>query len=534
MNSGAGAGTPLACWASASGACSWASSPASWACIAATAPATPTAPVPHPDRQRVHERPRHPVRARPGVHPAEQHRAEHHVITAGHRRQHPRPHQVEHRRRGHPQRPGPLPQPPRQPRVHRQPGPRDRAARPRGHPAARTARSARSHRPAAPAKYRSCSSRGTPSRAWATKSRNGSGSGSRSALARPAAPRSRPAPPPARCGPAPGDAPAAAPATGRSPGSAATCSPQQRRPAQVHPRPRRGQQRRRRVRRPPAGPAVDLGDRQPRLPPHHLHRLGQPLPGQRRPEDVMPVDHLLQRAPGTPPAGPATSNPSTTGSRYTSAPSARGQQVMEEHALLQRRQRVDVGHVRRPAVHPAPRSRPISSAVSSASGSISGVICRAPAGIRFGGTATAAGPAAAASPAGVGASNSARTGTCQPPLPQPLHQPHRQQRMPAQREEVVLGPDPRPGRAPRRTPRTGSPPRTVAGPRPAAAPRRVVRGGQRRPVQLPVRGQRQRVQHHHRAGTMYSGSRAAAYSRTAAASPPRRPRRRRRRRRGTT
>ena len=38
---------------------------------------------------------------------------------------------------------------------------------------------------------------------------------------------------------------------------------------------------------------------------------------------------------------------------------------------------------------------------------------------------------------------------------------------------------------------------TVAGSRPAP-PRRVVRGGQRGPVQFPARGQRQLVQHHHR------------------------------------
>ena len=99
---------------------------------------------------------------------------------------------------------------------------------------------------------------------------------------------------------------------------------------------------------------------------------------------------------------------------------------------------------------------------------MSGVSTSAPAGIRRSGTATSAGAAAAAaSPAGVGTSNSARTDTSTPRAPQPLHQRHSQQRMPAQSEEIILSAPTRP------TPSTSAkrlahefPSRTVAGPRP--------------------------------------------------------------------
>src|SRR6266542_3697414 len=96
---------------------------------------------------------------------------------------------------------------------------------------------------------------------------------------------------------------------------------------------------------------------------------------------------------------------------------------------------------------------PISSTESSTSGSMPAVISRAPAGIRFGGTATWPAPApAAASPAGVGAANNARTATG--------------------------------------TPRSRS--------RSARHTASVVRHRQRRLVQLAVHRHRQRRQHHHR------------------------------------
>ena len=76
--------------------------------------------------------------------------------------------------------------------------------------------------------------------------------------------------------------------------------------------------------------------------------------------------------------------------------------------------------------------------------------------------------------------------------PDPADQPDRQQRVPAQGEEVILGPDRLQPEHVRRTPGTTAPPGTSAGPRPAAGARPEVRGRQRRPVQLPVRRQRQR------------------------------------------
>ena len=114
--------------------------------------------------------------------------------------------------------------------------------------------------PSSPAKYRSCSSRGSPSRAWATKSRNGSGSGSRS----PSPGQQRPHL--AQHHLQPGvvheqvvDLQQRQPAAGARLGRDGR--PQQRRLAQVHPRPGRRQQRSHRRPRPP-GPARHLGDRQ--------------------------------------------------------------------------------------------------------------------------------------------------------------------------------------------------------------------------------------------------------------------------------
>ena len=292
MNSGAGAATPLACWASASGACSCASSPASCDLHRRHRPGHAGRADPDPHRQRVHERPRHPVRARPGVHPAEQHRAEHHVITA--RRPPPAPAPT----------PGGTPSPGTPPA----PAPAPAAAPPAPHPPA-----------AGPA--------GTPSPSPRTSSSPNGAVGSVTSpssagevplmlLPRHPQPRLRHEiperqrrrqpvplpgqqrrdlpqhhlqagvvqhqvmdlqqrqPPPGRPARPPHTAAAAAPAPGPS-----TTRP---RPAAPPPAP------------PPAGQG-HLGDRQHRLPPHHLHRLGQPLPGHRRPVDVMPVDHLLQR-----------------------------------------------------------------------------------------------------------------------------------------------------------------------------------------------------------------------------------------------
>src|SRR6266536_1973922 len=84
-----------------------------------------------------------------------------------------------------------------------------------------------------------------------------------------------------------------------------------------------------------------------------------------------------------------------------------------------------------------------------------------------------------------------------PPLPQPLRQRHRQQRMPAQREETILSPHPLQAQHLRehlahdllRDRGRPPPPRHRA---------TVVRHRQRRLVQLAVHRHRQRRQHHHR------------------------------------
>ena len=72
--------------------------------------------------------------------------------------------------------------------------------------------------------------------------------------------------------------------------------PQQRRLTHVEPvmpRIEAAAQLRRRI----AGCRIehDFLDRQRRLPPHHLHRLRQAFPHHRRAQDVVPIDHRLQR-----------------------------------------------------------------------------------------------------------------------------------------------------------------------------------------------------------------------------------------------
>jgi len=70
----------------------------------------------------------HPVRSGPSAHPAEEHRAEHDVVPAGHRRQHPRPDQVEQRRRRHPEAPRDRAQPNAENVIHDHTGLGDRGA----------------------------------------------------------------------------------------------------------------------------------------------------------------------------------------------------------------------------------------------------------------------------------------------------------------------------------------------------------------------------------------------------------------------
>ena len=163
-----------------------------------------------------------------------------------------------------------------------------------------------------------------------------------------------------------------------------------------------------------------------------------------------------------------------------------GEQVVEQQALLQRGQRIHVGHVGRAAVdggHDLPDLR---------LGQLDQrqhrrVISCAPSGIRFGGTSTAA-PARQRPDRPASATGTAPAPRPPHRRPQPLHQRHRQQRMPAQSEEVVVDTD-RVESEHLREHRAQE--LLLHGDRRPAGARGVVRRGQRRAVQLPVRGQRQ-------------------------------------------
>ncbi len=95
-----------------------------------------------------------------------------------------------------------------------------------------------------------------------------------------------------------------------------------------------------------AGFQLDRLDLDRRLAPDHLHRLGQPRPVHRRAQDVVTRDHLLQRAEeGVEPLAAVEGEQAVEQVRVALL----GHQVMEQHALLQRRERIDVLHVGRPA-----------------------------------------------------------------------------------------------------------------------------------------------------------------------------------------
>ena len=66
-------------------------------------------PYPNPHRQRVDEQPHHTVRPLPSLHPPEQHRPKHHILTPTHSCQHLRPRHMTHTRRTHPQLPRSFP-----------------------------------------------------------------------------------------------------------------------------------------------------------------------------------------------------------------------------------------------------------------------------------------------------------------------------------------------------------------------------------------------------------------------------------------
>ena len=120
-------------------------------------------------------------------------------------------------------------------------------------------------------------------------------------------------------------------------------------------------------------------------------------------------------------------------------------QVMEQDAFLQRRQRIDVLHVGRAARHRAPRCASISSWLKLHQRQhLRRDALRSPAGIRLGGTSTSP----LSPPSGLRQLRQRGRGEqrahvgVQPRAAHALDQAHRQQRMPAQLEEVVVPADP--------------------------------------------------------------------------------------------
>ncbi len=94
---------------------------------------------------------------------------------------------------------------------------------------------------------------------------------------------------------------------------------------------------------------LDLLHLQRRLAPDHLHRLGQALPVDRRAQHVVARDHLPQRGQ----EGVETRARVDAEQRVEQIGVAlAGQQMVEQHALLQRRERIDVLHVGDAARHP--------------------------------------------------------------------------------------------------------------------------------------------------------------------------------------
>ena len=480
-----------------------------------TPASTPCSSTLHPHRQRVDEQPQHPLRALATLHPPEQHRAEHHILAPAHPRQHLRPRQVAQARRTHPKRARLRSQAARSsPRstlsrassiavpvalhIH-QPKRRRRLVHVPQQLAGRT--------PRAPPRSR-------PSRACATKFRNGSAAGSSS----PARPADAPGPPACTTSSVDvvhrsGDAAAAAAASARSMLACATNAAQQRRLASRSSRWCRGSKRSRNCSLAPPSRRLelDLLHRQRRLAPHHLHRLATAPP--------TPPPCARCRAGRSPPAArsryrskrcPAVKAISA-GSRYGSpfaAPSGGETGSLPAAAPAGRC----------PGRWPTPPGtaatiRSISCWLSSTSGSISGVIASLSPRIRLGGTTTSAlrRPRVARQLRQRRRREQRAHVRVQPRAPHPLDQLHRQQRMPAQLEEVVvpahplhaqqLRPELRPASA------STSPSRRLVRPRAHTASPSGAGSALRSSLPFGVSGSAS--SRTNAAGTMYSGKRAA-------------------------
>src|ERR1700683_1303871 len=138
-----------------------------------------------------------------------------------------------------------------------------------------------------------------------------------------------------------------------------------------------------------------------------------------------------------------------------------------------------------------------------------GVISWAPSGIRFGGTTTSAGPAAAASPAGVGVCSRARIETAMPRSRSRSASDTASSECPPISKKLSSAPTrstPSTSATARHTnssatqpnanPPAPTPPRDRRRP-PPRQPSRIIRLRQSLTVHLPVHRQRQRAQHHH-------------------------------------
>ena len=230
---------------------------------------------------------------------------------------------------------------------------------------------------------------------------------------------------------------------------------------------------------------------------YHLHRLSpKPLPRQRRPVNVMPVHHLLQRAQELLQTGPRR-KPHHHRRQVHIGTGAGGHQVMEEQTFLQRRQRINIGHVRRPALDRRGDPADLLPGQLGQRHHLRGDLLR-PGRDQVRRHRHLRRPGCRGQP-GRGRRLEQRPHRHRhPPLTQPLHQRHRQQRMPAQRKETVLSAHPSRLQAQHLRERRAHDLFHGCG-RPSARPGGGVVGcGQRPAVDLPAGRQRQLIQHHHR------------------------------------
>ncbi|GCB53351.1 hypothetical protein SNL152K_10708 [Streptomyces sp. NL15-2K] len=443
----------------------------------------------HAHREGVHERAHDTVGARTGVHPTEQDRAEHHVLTARQRGQHPRPHHMQHRRGADAQLPRHPPQP-----LHDLVG--DRRGR-RDHTTAVATHVQQPVRGGRLGDIAQCFGE-VPLVLLP---------GHGACLRHEVAERQRRRQPVRLAGqhrpqfiqqdvhaqvvlkqvvhPYDGQ-----PAALRHLGHVQI---HQRRTAQVHHKTGRGDQLVDALRR-FSGVRLErvLDNGQFRVPPHHLDRLPQPFPHHARAVDVMPVHDLLECLRERLQPGAGVELHDSRGEIDVLA--LAGHEVVEEQAFLERGQRIDVGHVRRPALdgrhHPVDlRLRQLDQRQH-----VRGDVLRAA------GRDQILGNLHRSDPRGLGQLGRGRRLEQRPhrnrhtPRPQPLDQRHRQQRMPTELEEVVVDTDPLhaqdlgEGRAQQLFLHRGRAPARTSG---------VLRRRQRPPVQLSVARQRQLGQHHH-------------------------------------